>query len=100
MTHHRDTASNAPFALMRIEVCFPLAKGAVVAVEEAIALYVDQPSVQTEILSCGYEQNQFQIELCYFSMTGEYKNELVWLHKAVQSVVVPTPTFTIQVYQD
>lgn len=62
--------------------------------------YVDHPDVQTEIVTCGYRSGEFELELCYFSSDGSYKSELVWLHKAVQSVIVPVPDFTVQIRQD
>ncbi|QIZ76711.1 hypothetical protein [Ferrimonas lipolytica] len=90
----------APFSLMRIDISFELEQALVEQIEMALGAYVDHPDVATEIVTCGYNDGQFELELCYFSADGSYKNELVWLHKAVQSVVVPVPVFTVQIRQD
>ncbi len=90
----------APFSLMRIEVSFELQPEQVAGVERAIAAYVDHPQVSTEIVTCGYHDGRMALELVYFSADGGVKNELAWLHKAVQSVVVPVPVFTVQIRED
>ncbi|MBW3139156.1 hypothetical protein [Ferrimonas balearica] len=95
-----DAKPKAPFSLMRIDVSFELAPEHVAGVERALGAYVDHPDVQTEIVTCGYDDGLFQLQLCYFSTTGRYRNELAWLHKAVQSVVVPVPVFTVQIRED
>ncbi len=92
--------TRTPFSLMRIDVSFELAPEHVAGVERALSAYVDHPEVQTEIVTCGYDHGQFQLQLCYFSTTGHYRTELAWLHKAVQSVVVPVPVFTVQIHED
>ncbi|SHG91922.1 hypothetical protein [Ferrimonas marina] len=90
----------APFSLMRIDVSFELEEQLVDAVEHALGAYVDHPEVAVEIVTSSYQDGQFELELCYFSPDGSFKHELVWLHKAVQSVVVPVPTFTVQIRED
>ncbi|MBY6185666.1 hypothetical protein KUV89_03305 [Marinobacter hydrocarbonoclasticus] len=90
----------APFSLMRIHVSFELAEKHVAGVERALSAYVDHPEVQTEIVTSGYEDGIFELELVYFSTTGRYRTELAWLHKAVQSVIVPVPVFTVQIRED
>ncbi|MBY5991761.1 hypothetical protein [Ferrimonas balearica] len=90
----------APFSLMRIDVSFELPEELVPGVERALSAYVDHPDVQTEIVTCGYQGGQFELELVYFSSDGSYRNELAWLHKAVQSVIVPVPVFTVQIRKD
>ncbi|WP_298442131.1 hypothetical protein [uncultured Ferrimonas sp.] len=90
----------ASFSLMRIDVSFELEPELVSKVEKALSVYVDHPEVQSEIVTCGYTDGEFEVELCYFSADGSYKSELVWLHKAVQSVVLPVPVFTVQIRAD
>ncbi|WP_028115328.1 hypothetical protein [Ferrimonas senticii] len=100
MQGHYKGKAPAPFSLMRLDVSFELDSSLVDAVEHALSVYVDHPDVQTEIVTCGYHDGQFELELCYFSSAASYKSELVWLHRAVQSVVVPVPTFTVQIRED
>ncbi|GAA4899427.1 hypothetical protein [Ferrimonas pelagia] len=90
----------APFSLMRIDVSFELEQKWVRQVEQVLSVYVEHPEVATEIVTSGYEDGQMTLELVYFSVDGTFKNELVWLHKALQTVVVPVPVFTIEVRQD
>ncbi|GAA5188423.1 hypothetical protein [Ferrimonas gelatinilytica] len=90
----------APFSLMRIDVSFELTPNLVAPVEKALSAYVDHPQVSTEIVTCGYQNGRMTLELVYFSADGGVKNELAWLHKAVQNVVVPVPVFTVQIRED
>ncbi|WP_417348710.1 hypothetical protein [Ferrimonas sp.] len=86
------------FALIRLRVSFKLEPQHVSGLERLFEQYMDSAISDSNVMSSQYLDGEMQLEMSFFGADQTtVKMELARLHKVVQSLLSPTPVFTVTV---
>ncbi|TKB57541.1 hypothetical protein [Ferrimonas aestuarii] len=89
------------FSLIRLSVSFALKPADVPPMERLLEQYMDSAISDSNVMSCQYVAPEMQLELSFFGAEqSTVKQELARLHKVVQTLLVPTPVFTVSVQKE